>query len=251
MKVVRIALALLFLVPVLGQKLLEAKQPPATESNVLLATMEKELHRGQAELAKQDPAPYFTSYTVADSDSLMVVGAQGGVLSSSRTHRRAAAVSMRIGTPALDNTHEEQRSSGISFGELPLRDDHDALARVLWKLTYEQYRKAQQAYTNVKTKTAVRAKDEDESPDFSQEKPSTHWEEPSAVVMPEQKTWEDLARRYSGAFRPFPHIEQSAFVILGQKERNYLVSTEGTKVVTSETIFRIMIEAESLSLIHI
>jgi len=245
MRVARTAVALLLLVPILGQRLLEAKQPPAPDSNVLLATMEKELHRGQAELAKQDPAPYFTSYNVSDADVLVVVGAQGGVLNSSRIHRRGAAVSMRIGSPDLDNTHEEQRSSGISSGPLPLRDDPDALARVLWKLTYEQYRKAQQAYTNVKTKTAVRAKDEDESPDFTREKPSTYREDPPAVVMPEQKVWEDLARRYSAAFRPFSQVEQSAVVLFGEKQQNYLVSTEGTKVVTSETIFRIVIEAES------
>jgi len=245
MRVARTAVALLLLVPILGQRLLEAKQPPAPDSNVLLATMEKELRRGQAELAKQDPAPYFTSYNVSDADVLVVVGAQGGVLNSSRIHRRGAAVSMRIGSPDLDNTHEEQRSSGISSGQLPLRDDPDALARVLWKLTYEQYRKAQQAYTNVKTKTAVRAKDEDESPDFTREKPSTYREDPPAVVMPEQKVWEDLARRYSAAFRPFSQVEQSAVVLFGEKQQNYLVSTEGTKVVTSETIFRIVIEAES------
>ena len=245
MRVVRTAVALLLLAPLLGQRSLEAKLPAASKSNVLLTTMEKELRRGEAELAKQDPAPYFTSYAVADSDSLLVVGAQGGILTSSRARRRGAAVSMRIGTPDLDNTHEEQRSSGISSGQLPLRDDPDALARVFWKLTYEQYRKAQQAYTNVKTKTAVRAKDEDESPDFTREKPSTYWEDPPAVVMPEQKAWEDLARRYSAAFRPYVQIEQSAVVLLGEKEQNYLVSTEGTKVVTSETIFRIVIEAES------
>lgn len=139
MKVVRTAVALLLLAPLLGQRSLEAKQPPTAESNVLVATMEKELRRGQAELAKQDPAPYFTNYAVADSDALLVVGAQGGVLTSSRVRRRGAAVSMRIGTPDLDNTHEEQRSSGISSGQFPLRDDPDALARVLWTLTYEQY----------------------------------------------------------------------------------------------------------------
>jgi hypothetical protein len=47
------------------------------ESDVLLTTMEQELRRGQAELAKQDPAPYFTSYTISDNDSLLVIGFQG------------------------------------------------------------------------------------------------------------------------------------------------------------------------------
>ena len=55
---------------------------------------------------------------------------------------------------------------------------------MLWKLTYEQYRKARQAYTNAKTKTAVRAKDEDDSPDFSQEKPSTYVEKSASPSFP-------------------------------------------------------------------
>ena len=219
-------------------------QPPAGGSDVLLTAMEKELHRGQSELAKQDPAPYFTSYNVTDSESMVVVSAQGGILNSSRARRRIADVSMRIGTPALDNTHDEERRSGISSGQLPLRDDPDAIARVLWKLTYEQYRKAQQAYTNVKTKTAVRAKDEDDSPDFSQEQPSTY-EEAHSLPFPEQRVWEDLARRYSASFRQYPQIEQSVALLLADRTNSYLVSTEGTKIATADAIFRIMIEAET------
>jgi TldD protein len=207
--------------------------------------MEKELHRGQSELARQDPAPYFTSYTVSDSDSLIVIAAQGGILNSSRARRRIADVSMRIGTPALDNTHDEQRRSGISSGQLPLRDDPDAIARVLWKLTYEQYRKAQQAYSDVKTKSAVRAKDDDDSPDFSQEKPSTYLEETHPTRFPEQKSWEDLARRYSASFRQYPQVEQAVVVLLAADTRSYVVSTEGTKVVTEDAIFRVMVEAET------
>jgi len=236
---------LLVLISLLGVGSLEAKQPPSAANDVLLATMDKELKRGQLELAKQNPPPYFSSYAVSDADVLMVVSAQGGLLNSTRGHRRTADVTMRIGGPALDNTHEDQRYSGISSALLPLRDDPDAIARVLWRLTYEQFRKAQQAYSKVKTQSDVRAKDDDDAPDFSQEKPSTYWEDASSIVMPEQKVWEDLARRYSAAFRAYPQVEQSLVLLLGQKVRNYLVSTEGTKVVTGETIFRIMIEDET------
>jgi len=247
MKTARTAAFLAFLVveSLMRPAPLRAKQPPPNPGDVLLVTMEKELRRGQAELAKQDPAPYFTSYTVTDADSLVIASSQGGLLNSTHLRRRAADVSMRIGSPALDNTHGEERRSGISSGQLPLRDDPDAIARVLWKLTYEQYRKAQQAYTNVQAKTAVRAKEEDESPDFSQEKASTFIEETSAVAFPEQKIWEDLARRYSASFRRYPEVEDSAALLLVQKARTYIVSTEGTKVATGDTIFRIMIEGEA------
>jgi len=238
---------ILALVVLLGQNPLHAQKPVKGTGDVLLATMEKELHRGQTELAKQDPAPYFTSYNVTDGESLVVLGAQGAILTSTRARHRAADVSMRIGAPALDNTHDQERFSGITSGELPQRDDPDAIARVLWRLTYEQYRKARQSYTNVKTKTAVRAKDEDDSPDFSEEKPSTYIESEKtpAPAFPEQKAWEDLARRYSANFRQYPQIEQSMVVLYGERSRSYLVSTEGTKIVTTDAIFRIMIQGET------
>jgi TldD protein len=236
---------LLVLIVLLGSRSLPAQKPPTATDDVLLATMEKELHRGQTELARQDPAPYFTSYNVTDGESLVILGAQGGILSSSRARHRVADVSMRIGSPALDNTHDQERSSGITSRQLPQRDDPDAIARVLWRLTYEQYRKARQAYTNVKTKTAVRAKDEDDSPDFSEEKPSTYIEKTPSPAFPEQKAWEELARRYSAYFRRYPQVEESVVILSAVRGHSYLVSTEGTKIVTDDAIFRIMIQGET------
>jgi predicted Zn-dependent protease len=154
---------------------------------------------------------------------------------------------MRIGAAALDNTHGQERASGITTGQLPLRDDPDAIGRVLWRLTYEEYRKARQSYANVKTKSDVRAKDEDDSPDFSAEKPATYTEQTPLPAVPEQNAWEELARRYSAAFRQYPQVEQSVVFLFAVNSRGYLVSTEGTKIVTSDAIFRVMIEAQTLA----
>ena len=218
-------------------------QKAESADDLLLATMQRELTRGQAELAKLDPAPYFTSYTVTDAETLAVVGAQGGLLTATHSRKRIADVSMRIGKPELDNTHGSERHSGLTSGQLPVKDDPDAIARTLWRLTYEEYRKASKAYTSVQTKNAVLAKEEDESPDFSVEKPSTYLEKPQPAAFPDQKAWEDLARRYSAAFRRY-QIQESAAYLYGERERTYLVSTEGTKVVTSNAFFRVMIEGE-------
>src|SRR5437879_13744387 len=87
---------LLLLVAFLSEKPLHAEKPLKAPDDLLLATMEKELHRGQSELAKQDPAPYFASYNVTDGESLVILSAQGGILTSTRTRHRAADVSMRI-----------------------------------------------------------------------------------------------------------------------------------------------------------
>ncbi len=243
--------ALLFLSFLPGPRALTAQSStavaqPDQADDLLLETMQKELHRGQIELARQDPAPYFTSYNVTDGETMVVVASQGGILTATRSRQRVADVSMRIGKPDLDNTHGSDRSSGITTSNLPIENDPDAIARTLWRLTYEEYRKASKAYTNVKTKAAVRAKDEDDSPDFSVEKPSSYIDKSSPAAIPDQKAWEDLARRYSAAFRHY-QIQESLVYLFAAKGRTYLVTTEGTKVVTSDAIFRVMIEGQVLA----
>src|SRR5580704_16602169 len=128
-----------------------APPAPAEKSDVLLATMQQEVQRAQSSLGKLDPAAYFLSYSVFDLNTSTVVGSQGSVINSTHTHRRTADVTMRIGSPALDNAHEENRESAITTGFLPLTDDRDALARELWRLSYEEYRKGSKAYLKVKT----------------------------------------------------------------------------------------------------
>jgi TldD protein len=156
---------------------------------VLLSTMQAELERAKTSLAKSDPAPYFISYEVYDQRSLMVVGTYGTIVTTNMGNHRWADVTMRVGSPAMDNTHNENRDSGITSGALPLADDRDAIARTLWELTDREYRRATPAYAKVMTNKSVDAAEEDKSPDFSQEAAQAHVETPSAPVAFNQKEW--------------------------------------------------------------
>src|SRR5271163_651745 len=138
-----------------------ASPNPAEKTDILLSTMQAEMQRAQTSLGKLDPAPYFLSYSVYDQSISFAVGSQGSLVSSTRARRRAVDVTMRIGTSALDNAHAENRGSAKTSGSLPLEDDRNAIAHELWRLTYEEYRKASNAYLNVKTKTQVHAEEED------------------------------------------------------------------------------------------
>jgi TldD protein len=221
------------------------KSGTSDKSDPLLATMQAELQRAQTSLSKLDPAPYFLSYSVYDQNIALVLGSQGGLVNSIRARRRTANVSMRIGTPALDNAHGQSRSSGISSGALPLEDDRDAVAHELWRLTYEEYRKASKAYANVKTNTQVHAAEEDTSPDFSEEKPPTHVDYKNVAPDPDQRAMEKMARDYSGYFSKYPYIYSSAVAINAQKTRLHFLSTEGNHVVAPEAFIRVAIEAET------
>ena len=176
---------------------------PSDKTDVLLTTMQEELQRAQTSLSKLDPAPYFVSYSVYDQSVTIAVGSQGSLVSSTRARRRAADVTMRIGSPALDNSHQQNRGSARLSGTLPLEDDRNAIARELWRLTYEEYRKASKAYANVKTNTQVQAKEEDTSPDFSQEKPPTHADYKDVAPSPDQRALEQFVREYSARFRNY------------------------------------------------
>src|ERR1700747_1817700 len=158
-----------------GDKTTDKVTPGAVAANdPVLKAMQNEIARATAELAKTEQPPYYLSYTVYDQDFIVLVGAYGSLLTDSAAQRRFADVTMRVGTPELDNTHGQSRPSGVTSGGLPLGNDADAIARVLWELTDREYKRAVPSLLNVRTNTAVRAEEEDKSPDFSKGASATH-----------------------------------------------------------------------------
>lgn len=242
---VRTSLFLLFAFLWLTGILCWPSSAPADKQDILLSTMQAELQRAQTSLGKLDPAPYFLSYSVYDQSVAVAVGSEGGLISSTRARRRAADVTMRIGTPALDNSHQQNRGSARTTGALPLDDDRNAIAHELWRLTYEEYRKASKAYASVKTNTTVEAKEEDTSPDFSEEKPPTHADYKEVATTPDQKALEKFVRQYSAQFRKYNFIYSSLVVVSAQNTRFHFLSTEGNHIVTPGAFVRVAIQAET------
>ena len=220
---------------------------PDKDSGVLLATMQTELKRAKTSLAKSDPAPYFLSYEVYDQRTLEVAGTYGTIVTSSATNHRWADVTMRVGSPMLDNTHDENRESGITSGALPLADDRDAIARTLWELTSREYRRASPAYAKVISNTAVQAAEEDKSPDFSQEAPQIQVDQSPGPIVFNQKEWEDKIQKYSAVFRKYPEVYSSAVTLQLQQTTSYFVSSEGSKVETPGLLARLVVEANTRS----
>ena len=135
--------------------------------------------------------------------------------------------------------------SAISSETLPLDDDSDAIAHALWRLTFGEYRKASSAFLNVQTKSQVKAKEDDLSADFSKETARIHADYKEAAPAPEQKAMEEFARRFSNAFRKYPYIYSSGVMVTGEKSLQRFVSSEGGRVVTPETVIRVVIQAET------
>jgi predicted Zn-dependent protease len=218
-------------------------EQPATDGaadSVLLRTMQQELDRAMTSLSKADPAPYFISYSVNEESGGIIMASNGALVANASRVERTADISVRVGSRDLDNTHGENRFNAITTASLPLDDKPDAIARVLWLNTDRMYKKAAQGFMEVKTNTKVRAEEEDSSPDFSVEKPQVFV---GKGLMPEKfdrKEWEDRIRRYSAIFAKYPDIENSAVVLQVEDSTRYFVSSEGSKLVDSRPLVRIL-----------
>ena len=214
-------------------------------SDQLLGTMQRELHRAQENLGKLDPAAYFISYAVHDDDTVIISASQGGIVISNHYQRRTGDISMRVGSAALDNSHGTSRPSAISTVALPLEDDPDAITRLLWHTTYEEYRKAVKAYLSVKSSTQVRAQEEDTSADFSQESPQSHADYAASAKAPDQHALEERVRQYSLLFRKYPHVYSSFASLTVRRANMHFVSSEGSAIVAPSAVVRLVVEAQT------
>jgi len=61
-------------------------------ANVVLTTMQQELQRATKSLAKTDPAPYYLSDAVTDTDETAVAASNGSVIYSASVARIASAM---------------------------------------------------------------------------------------------------------------------------------------------------------------
>src|SRR5258706_4277595 len=227
-----------------GDKSAHTPAPVSAASDPVLKAMQNEIKRATAELGKTEQPPYYLSYTVYDQDFVVLVGAYGSLLTNSAAQRRFADVNMRVGLPELDNTHGQSRPSGVNSGSLPLGNDADAIARVLWELTDREYKRAVPSLLNVRTNTAVRAEEEDKSPDFSKEKPQTHIEEATAAPF-DRPAWEGEIKRLSGVFRKYPEVYFASVMIQVQRSSSRMVSSEGSAIVSPSTSTRLIMEAQT------
>jgi TldD protein len=221
----------------------QAAAPAQAAPSPLLAAIQQELDREMTVLGKAEPAAYFLSYTVTDSDRAEVTGSNGALLSSQQVHSRWLEGQVRVGSYQLDNTHHvgnEGPAFSGSFGEqVPIEDDAAVLRRAIWRETEQQYRAAAEAYIKVKTGKDVQVQTVAQgAPDFSREKPQVSYG-PKASFTLDRRPWEDKARLYTRTFRESPSILNSIVTFTAQADNQYQITSEGTKLQFGEVRYRL------------
>ena len=80
----------------------------------VLTQASAELDRVMGALADAEDPPYFLAYGIVDTHSIHIVATEGTVDMVEDEHHRVADIDVRIGSPALDNTHKILDASWLS-----------------------------------------------------------------------------------------------------------------------------------------
>ncbi len=212
----------------------------------LIRILDEEMRRNFDVLRKADPAPYFISYEVFDSDFEVVTASFGATGTQNRAHTRTADVSVRVGSPKLDNYHRtgRDRVQFLHSAAIPLDDNAAAIRRRLWLATDHSYQAAAKRLIQVQTEQKTRVAAEDDSDDFSREEPSVFAESTPALKYIGPDTVERI-RKLSGIFNQYPEVLQGAVTLAIQREAKYFTNTEGTKIQQGRLVAELVITAQA------
>jgi len=230
----------------LGALLLVVSLPSSFAQSPVVKILGEELDRNFRILKeKADPPPYFISYEVTDEELRAIAATLGSVSHNSGRRTRHLDVSLRVGSPKLDNYHRVRgERAQFTSGELISLDDIPiAIKQTVWLETDRAYRAAAERLIRIRSNQEVKVAAEDPSDDFSVEPPAVHSEAPPAMAVPVE-AWTDRLRKLSLAFQKFPEILTSSVSLTALRETKYLVNTESSRLEYGRSFVRVMITAE-------
>jgi TldD protein len=216
------------------------------QTTTLLDVMASELDRNYTALKeKSDLPPYYLSYQVTEQDYSVVSASLGAITVRNRGRGRTLDVSVRVGSPKLDNYRQVRgdRARFTSGAPLSIEDEPSAIRRRLWLDTDHAWRTASERLVKIRTSTQVRVAEEDDSDDFSSENPEVHADPPRQTPF-DPAAWEPRLRELSARFGKYPGVLTANVTILWQDETRYFVNTEGTRLRHGRGYARVVVSAQ-------
>ncbi len=201
----------------------------AQEQDPYFKALEDELKRAQALRLGKGEAPYYLSATASDEESFSASASFGALLSRGSERRGSLAVSVRVGTPGLDNTNlgGDSAFGGLArgwAGSTPAEPDYDALRHALWLRFDAGYKKALEAIAKKRAFLETNQV-KDRPADFAPAKVAN-------VVLPREELrvdrdrWTRLVKRASAVFREYPRIYTGLASVRAAVGHQYFVSSD-------------------------
>jgi TldD protein len=219
--------------------------PAQTAPPPVLSALQAELDRSMEHLKSQPTPPYFLSYEVIENHTVDVSGSFGTLTRSNEGRRRNLDIDLRVGDYKLDNSRPIRGAmpnfaARFSSVEMPTDDDADAIRAILWYQTDLHYKRAVEQLTSAKTNSRVKVEQEDNSGDFSPA-PAEKFSEPRSKIHADRKAWEEKVRKYTAPFQRYGNIYQASADFRATTETRWYVSTDGSRIQTSQTSYLLMI----------
>ena len=221
------------------------KSEPATSLADLLT---EELDYSVKNLVTDDGTrPYYLGYTVYDEHTAAISATLGSLTQDRVSRDRNLNIDLRVGDYKIDNTHQirggaPSQAQGSGNISLPLADHADAIRHSLWYNTNEIFNQAARRLTQIKTDLKVKVEEEDQSDDFTREEPQKFAAEP-AVMQLDREGWKTRVRKLSRMARDYPLVYESSVTLGAYAGNRTIVTSEGTRLQTSETRYRVTLSA--------
>lgn len=242
----KLGLFLLFSIAFISNSLFSAEKP------YLLGIVKDELQYHFEKLKSEKIKPYYIACRVDDDESRFTVFEKGVLYSSSRSFGRRFDVSVRVGTPLLDNTHRIRkgtstyRNSSRQQGTIPTDNNPVGMKQSLWGSLGESYRKAVKDYNDVLESQKSSTEEEDKSPDFTQLPPTVLIEAPVKSTYDESR-WNGVAALISKMFRAESNITRDSVYVAVDLKTKTFVDTDGTEISIPERLYTLTLLASGLS----
>ncbi len=219
------------------------------EPSVVMQALKSELSRSIEVLGEEPVPPYFLSFEVTEQDTASVTGSYGVLIRSNRQRNRFLDVDLRVGGYDLDNSRPTRGPGSGSFRRraltpITIEDDIDAIRSAAWIETDNQYKQALEQLIKVKSDVQLKVDTEDQSADFSREKPQKLHGETARLDI-KVADWEAKVKLYTAPFAKHGDIYSASATFSATAGTRWFVNSEGTELQTSETIYQLTISAHT------
>ncbi len=184
------------------------------------------------------------AYEVTDEETQTLAFTLGALESSGGNHGRFFDVTVRVGTPQLDN-YRVIRGEFPRFTNgtaAPIDDVAPAIRQRIWLETDRAYRLSAQRLIQIQSDESLKVAAEDKSGDFSSE-PQEKFEETPAKLKLAMEDWAPRLRKASAALGVVPGVLASNVYLGVERHTSYFVNTEGTRIKQGRPFYRLVINA--------
>jgi len=243
----------------LSGHLATAASKPSAETTkdhrlVMLGALKAELGRSKQELRLPgEDGPYFIRYLVREYDDYDLGARFGAIFEDSYQNVRQAAVEVRVGSYQFDNTADDSSEKAFDVDDFdryepptfaPIDNDVDAMRATLWLQTDARYKQALAALHKKRGTRVTKLVEDEKMPSFSREK-AVRAVDPPITLKLDRAVWNDRLRRVSALFKTYPEIFDSQVKMAVDHQTRYLVTSEGTELVSERLIYSIQLLASS------